>query len=171
LKSETKTYRVGIVGYGYWGPNLARNIFEHGSFKLHSIADKDPKKQEKAKKQYPNIEIYSDAFDLINSNDVDVVVVATSVSQHYPVAKAALVNGKHVMLEKPACASYKDLLELKSIADKNHLVLMVDYTFLYNGAVFKFKNIIDSNDFGHLNYIDSTRINLGIFQTDINKKA
>jgi predicted dehydrogenase len=168
LKSEKNTYKVGIIGYGYWGPNLARNIFDHNYFSLFAIADKDVSKRKKAKKQYPNINIFNDAFSLIDSEEIEAVVIATSVNQHYKIAKTALEKGKHVLLEKPACASYNQLLELKNIALENKVVLMVDYTFLYNGAVLKLKNIISSNDFGKLNYIDSTRINLGIFQTDIN---
>ena len=161
-------YNVGIVGYGYWGPNLARNFYNHPHFNLFAIADIDVKKRKLAKKQYPNVNIYDHSNSLIALEEIQVVVVTTVVSQHFEVAKLALENGKHVLLEKPACASYDKLNELKKIAERNGLTLMIDYTFLYNGAVSKLKDIVKKENFGKLNYIDSTRINLGIFQTDIN---
>jgi predicted dehydrogenase len=160
--------RVGIIGFGYWGPNLARNVYAHPNMILNAIADKRPEKREAAIKAYHGVELYEEAKSVISSKEIDVVVIATSVDQHCNLAKAALLEGKHVLVEKPAGASYNHLLELHNLALSKKLVLMVDYTFLYNGAVKKLFEIVNQDAFGKINYIDSTRINLGIFQNDVN---
>lgn len=159
---------VGLIGYGYWGPNLARNVFNHPYLNLLAIADLKSDKQEIAQNQYPNSIIYTNSEQLLNNSQIDIVIIATSVKYHFNLAKLALENNKHVLLEKPACASHSELKELSDLAKINNLVLMVDYTFLYNGAIKKIKDLVVSEDFGKINYIDGTRINLGIFQNDVN---
>lgn len=161
-------YNVGLIGFGYWGPNLARNIYNHPKLDLHTLADKRAEKRNTAKKQYPTINVVENASSIFSDENIKIVVIATSVNQHYTLAKKALENNKHVLVEKPAGASYEKLMELHKLAKSKNLILMVDYTFLYNGAVRKLAEIIKQEDFGNINYIDSTRINLGIFQNDVN---
>jgi predicted dehydrogenase len=159
--------KVGVIGYGYWGPNLARNVHENTNFEFVGIAEIDTKKQESAQRMYPNIKIYSDEDDLLNSS-IDAVIIATNVKFHFKIAKKALTKKKHVLLEKPGTMNFKNLFQLHEIAKSNKLILMIDYTFLYNGAVQKLNEIIHSASFGNIMYIDSVRINLGIFQSEIN---
>ena len=159
---------VGIVGYGYWGPNLARNVNNNINLSLKGIADLSSEKRNIAKKNFPNTIIVDSYEELLNIQDIEIIIIATSSQRHYEIAKAALEKGKHLLLEKPACASYSKLLALSELAKKRGLVLMVDFTFLYNGAVRKIDEVIKNQTFGDVNYIDSTRINLGIFQSDVN---
>lgn len=159
--------KVGIIGYGYWGPNLARNVHMNASMELISIADTAIEKQNLAIRMYPTISIFSNANDLINS-DCDAVIIATNVRYHFEIATNALEKNKHVLLEKPGTISFEKLHILSSLAKEKNLVLMIDYTFLYNGAVRKIKDIIRSKSFGEISYVDSVRINLGIFQSEIN---
>ncbi len=163
-----KTYNAAVVGFGYWGPNLARNINSNPNFILSGIADLNQSKRDLAKNQYPSIIIEECYTSFLNDDRIDVIVVATSSEKHYEIAKAALLKNKHVLLEKPACASYEKLSELHDLAKARNLILMIDYTFLYNGAVKKINEIIKSESFGEINYIDTVRINLGIFQNDVN---
>lgn len=162
-----KMIKVGIIGYGYWGPNLARNIHINENMTLVGIADIDIRKRELAKKMYPGTQVFSNEIDLLNAG-VDAVVVATNVKYHFDIAKKALEKNIHVLLEKPGTVSFGNLRQLYDIAHQKGLVLMVDYTFLYNGAVRKINEIIHQDTFGSITYIDSVRINLGIFQSEIN---
>lgn len=159
---------IGIIGFGYWGPNLVRNFSGQKLGKVVAIAETNKERHPQINLQYPVIDIVSNADDLINNKNVDAVVIATPVFTHYELAKKALLAGKHVLLEKPMTASVSESNELIEIALNKKLILMVDHTFLYTGAVQKMKELIDNNQIGELNYFDSTRINLGLFQPDIN---
>jgi len=163
-----KIYNVALIGFGYWGPNLARNVVDHPYFNLKFIAEKSKERQDVAKRSYSFVTFKSNHFDLTKTETFDVVVIATPVEFHFEIAKWALELGKHVLLEKPGCGSAKQLYKLHLIAKRNECILMIDYTFLFNGAVRKINQIIKEDSFGKINYIDSTRINLGIFQKDIN---
>lgn len=159
---------IGIIGFGYWGPNLVRNFSSQKEGKVVAVAEAKSERHVQINLQYPAIDLYSNAEDLINDKRIDAIVIATPVFTHYELAKKALLAGKHVLLEKPMTASVSESKELIEIALTKQLVLMVDHTFLYTGAVQKMKELIDNNQIGELNYFDSTRINLGLFQPDIN---
>jgi predicted dehydrogenase len=160
--------KIGIIGYGYWGPNLVRNFSNQKDGVVTVIAESRIDRHNQIAKLYPSISIVNDALDLIQDVNVDAVVIATPVFSHYKLAKIALNAGKHVLLEKPMTASVDESKELIDLAESNNLVLMVDHTFLYTGAVQKMKSLIDDNQLGKLQYFDSTRINLGLFQPDVN---
>ena len=160
--------QVGIIGYGYWGPNLVRNFFSHKDCKIKAVADSRPHRLEQLSGSYPSIIALEDADEIINDPEIDAVIIATPVFTHFPMAQKALLNGKHVLLEKPMASSVKECEILIALALQKNLVLMVDHTFLYTGAVEKIKEIIDANTLGNIKYLDSTRINLGLFQADIN---
>ena len=162
------TIRVGVIGYGYWGPNLVRNFFSAENCIVKAVADARPERLALLAKVFPTVKGVKDADDIINDTEIDAVVVATSVFSHYALAKKALENGKHVLIEKPMTSSVAQANELIELADKKGLTLMVDHTFLYTGAVQKMKEIIDAGSIGNPCYFDSTRINLGLFQPDIN---
>jgi predicted dehydrogenase len=160
--------KIGIVGYGYWGPNLVRNFSSQKEGAVSVIAESRIDRHAQIFNLYPDITIVNDALELINNVNIDAVVIATPVFSHYKLAKAALNAGKHVLLEKPMTASVDESKELIELAKRKSLVLMVDHTFLYTGAVQKMKALIDDNQLGKLQYFDSTRINLGLFQPDVN---
>lgn len=159
---------VGIIGFGYWGPNLVRNFSKQSLGKVIAIAEANISLHEKIKKQYGAVMLFTNAEDLINSTQVDAVVIATPVFTHFKFAKLALESGKHVLLEKPMTSSVQESEVLIELAIARKLILMVDHTFLYTGAVRKMKELVDNNELGNLQYFDSTRINLGLFQPDIN---
>lgn len=160
--------KIGIIGYGYWGPNLVRNFFGQKNCIVKAVADARPQRLEQLAHLYPNINGVKDANDIITNPEIDAVVIATPVFTHFSLAKQALENGKHVLLEKPMASSVEECETLIELAAKKKLTLMVDHTFLYTGAVEKIKETIDAGDIGNVKYIDSTRINLGLFQPDIN---
>lgn len=159
---------IAIIGYGYWGPNLLRNFSAVKNCKVHTLCDLRLERLQTAKNLYPTLELSSDIDAVINNSDIDAVVIATPVFTHYPLAKKALLAGKHVLIEKPMTSSVKEAEELIEIAQKENKVLMVDHTFLYTGAVQKMKSLISNGEIGKLKYLDSTRINLGLFQSDVN---
>jgi len=160
--------KLGIIGYGYWGPNLVRNFMNTEGCLVTHVCDFDKEKLEIAKKNYPSI-ITTESIDEIFSNtQIDAVVIATPVSTHYELAKKSLEKNKHVLVEKPMTNSVKDAKELIELSKKVNKVLMVDHTYLYTGAVQQIKHLIDNNSLGEIQYIDSTRINLGLFQSDVN---
>ena len=160
--------KLGLIGYGYWGPNLLRNFINQKDSVVVAVADGRKERLEKMQMNYPAIKTYESAHDLININDIDAVIIATPVYSHFELARKALLAGKHVLIEKPMTASVKEAEELINLAESNNLVLMVDHTFLYTGAVNKIKELIDSDVIGTPKYFDSTRINLGLFQPDVN---
>lgn len=160
--------RVGILGYGYWGPNLVRNFMQHDDFEVFGVADLREDRLQVLQKNYPGITITKNANDLVENKNVDAIVIATPVSTHYKFAKQAIENGKHVLCEKPLATKQEEVEELFALAAANEVKLLVDYTFLYTGSVQKIKETLQNNDFGKIHYIDSTRINLGVFQYDTN---
>ena len=160
--------QIGIIGYGYWGPNLVRNFFSQKSCTIKAVADSRPNRLELVTKSYPSINAVRNADDIINDPEIDAVIIATPVFTHFPLAQKALANGKHVLLEKPMASSVKECEILIELARQKNLLMMVDHTFLYTGAVEKIKEIIDADILGNVKYLDSTRINLGLFQPDIN---
>jgi predicted dehydrogenase len=159
---------IGIIGFGYWGPNLVRNFNAQPNCTIKAVADANPNRLAQINKQYPNVKALQNADDLLNDTEIDAVIIATPVFSHFPLAQKALQNGKHVLLEKPMASSVKECEILMDLAAQKGLTLMVDHTFLYTGAVEKIKATIDAGEIGKVKYIDSTRINLGLFQPDIN---
>ena len=160
--------RVGTIGYGYWGPQIARNFQAADGCELVAICDKNPAAHARIGRAYPNIDITCDAGAIINSPDIDAVAVITPVWTHFELAKAALENGKHVFVEKPFTATVAQAEELVELAERKNLRIMVDHTFLFTGAVRKIRQLIDEGTIGKLYYYDSTRVNLGLFQHDVN---
>lgn len=160
--------KVGIIGYGYWGTNLVRNFAAAENCSLEMVADLRPERLAILKKSFPSVHTTTSFDELVTSAQVDAVVIATPVFTHFPLAKKALESGKHVLLEKPMTASVAEAEELMELAARNKKVLMVDHTFLYTGAVQKIKTLVESGEIGKIKYFDSTRINLGLFQQDVN---
>lgn len=156
------------MGYGYWGPNLLRNFMQHEGFTVLGLCDLRPERLQTATKSYPGLLVTEHADELLTNPSIDAIVIATPVSTHFQLAKKAIENDKHVLVEKPIATNLEEVEELFALAEKHQVQLFVDYTFLYTGSVQKIKNIIHSSEFGQLNYIDSTRINLGVFQLDTN---
>lgn len=159
---------VGVIGYGYWGPNVARNVANLEGAQLTSIAELSPKARQRAQKAHHGIHITADACELIKSTSIDAVAVITPVWTHYDLAKAALQEGKHVFVEKPFTSTVRQAEELIELASRKNLRIMVDHTFLFTGAVRKIHQLVNDGTLGRLFYYDSTRVNLGLFQHDIN---
>jgi predicted dehydrogenase len=159
--------RVGVAGYGYWGPNLVRNFVEVPEMCVSVVADPRQERLDLVRRRYPSIEITTDFQHLLNHPQVDAVAIATPVTTHFPLALKALQAGKHVLVEKPMAASCEEALRLIEEADRRNLVLMVDHTFVYTGAVRHIRQLIDEGTLGQVFYYDSTRINLGQFQHDV----
>ena len=159
---------VGIVGYGYWGPNLVRNFYSASDCCVKSVADARAERLQNLSKVFPAIEGKHSADEIIYDPAIDAVIIATPVSTHFTLAKKALLAGKHVLMEKPMTASVLEAEILINLAAQKNLLLMVDHTFLYTGAVEKMKQLVDCKELGNVKYLDSTRINLGLFQPDIN---
>lgn len=159
---------VGVLGYGYWGPNLVRNFMQQDGFTVVALADLREDRLKIAGKAFPGIQLTRNADDLFNNQDISVIVVATPASTHFAFAKKAIENGKHVLVEKPLATKKEEVTELFALAEMHGVKLMVDYTFLYTGSVQKIKKTLQNPDFGQVHYIDSTRINLGVFQYDTN---
>jgi predicted dehydrogenase len=158
----------GVIGYGYWGPNIVRNLTTLEGSKVLAIADLSSVARERARKAYPGINVTSDAMDVILSPDIDAVAIISPVWTHFDLARAVLENGKHVFVEKPFTSSVAQGEELIDLALKKNLMIMVDHTFLFTGAVKKIRQLLDEEALGKLYYYDSTRVNLGLFQHDIN---
>jgi predicted dehydrogenase len=159
---------IGVVGYGYWGPNVARNFHSSPDVKLTAVSDISEKRLGLAQNHYPFIKGLKDPLELIRSNDVDAVAIVTPVFTHFELAKEALNAGKHIFVEKPFTSTSAQARELIDLAAKKKLKIMVDHTFLFTGAVKKIKQVIDSGELGRLLFYDSVRVNLGLFQHDIN---
>lgn len=159
---------IGVIGYGYWGPNLVRNFAEIPSVKVKTISDYKPELLAKVKKRYPSMEITTDYQEILADKTIDAVVIATPVSSHFDLAMAALKAGKHVLVEKPMTVTSDQALDLVEEAERRNLVLMVDHTFVYTGAVRKIKELMANNSLGDIYYYDSVRVNLGLFQRDVN---
>ncbi|HUY14092.1 MAG TPA: Gfo/Idh/MocA family oxidoreductase [Terriglobia bacterium] len=160
--------RVGVIGYGYWGPNVARNVSSLEDAELVAISDKNPAALAKAHRLYPGARISANSQDLVTARDIDAIAVITPVGTHYELARAALLNGKHVFVEKPFTCNAEQAETLIDLAAQRNLTIMVDHTFLFTGAVRKIRQLIDEDALGRLYYYDSTRVNLGLFQHDVN---
>lgn len=161
-------FAVGVVGYGYWGPNIVRNFCSLEKASVVAVCDKNPQALKKVKSAYPSIAVTEDDAEILHSKDIDIVAIITPVSAHFDLAKQALLNGKHVFVEKPFTATVAQAEELVEIAAKKKLQIMVDHTFLFTGAVKKIKQFVDDGSLGDLLYYDSMRVNLGLFQHDVN---
>ena len=159
---------IGVLGYGYWGPNVARNFHAAAGANLTAVSDVSEKRLVLAQNQYPFIKVLKDPMELIRSTEVDAVAIVTPVFAHFEMAKEALLAGKHIFVEKPFTSTSAQARELIDLAAKKGLKIMVDHTFLFTGAVRKIKEVIDSGELGKLLFYDSVRVNLGLFQHDIN---
>ncbi len=160
--------RIGVIGYGYWGPNIVRNFHSQENSEVALVADRNPKCEARLKKVYPSIGFTTDENQVLTSPEIDVVAVVTPVWTHYELAKKALENGKHVFVEKPFTYSVQQGEELVELAERKNLTIMVDHTFLFTGAVKKIKELVDKKELGDLYYYDALRVNLGLFQHDVN---
>ncbi len=163
-----KKIKVGVAGCGYWGPNLIRNFRALPDCKLKMMCDLSTARLKHLKSIYPEVQPVTDYQQMLNDGDLDAVVIATNVKWHYPMAKAALLAGKHTFVEKPLAGSVEHCEELVDIAEKKGLVLMTGHTFLYSPVIRKIKEIVDKGDIGEIRYISARRLNLGLFQKDIN---
>lgn len=161
-------FKVGVIGYGYWGPNIVRNFHTQDCSEVVLVCDSNSKCQDRLKKAYPSVGFTTEPNDILKSPDIDIVAVVTPVWTHYELAKAALENGKHVFVEKPFTTSSAQAEELIELADRKNLKIMVDHTFLFTGAVRKIKQLLEEGSLGDLYYYDSLRVNLGLFQHDVN---
>lgn len=158
----------GVIGYGYWGPNIVRNLSSLEGSKVLTIADLSPAARARAQKANPGINVTADAMEVILSTQIDAVAIVSPVWTHFELAKSALENGKHVFVEKPFTTTSAQGEELIELARKKNLTIMVDHTFLFTGAVRKIIELLDQEALGKLYYYDSTRVNLGLFQHDVN---
>jgi predicted dehydrogenase len=159
---------IGVIGYGYWGPNLVRNFAETPDARVGFVTDMNPGRLGSIGARYPAVKTGTDYRELINDPSVDAVVIATPVSTHFDLAMAALQAGKHVLIEKPLASTSDEASRLIEEADKRRLTLMVDHTFVFTPAVQKMRELAQNGDLGDLQYYDSVRINLGLFQHDVN---
>jgi len=160
--------RLGVIGYGYWGPNIVRNFSGHQDCKVVAVCDKNPAALARVLGRHPGVRVTTEVDDIVAATDIDAVAIVTPVSYHYELAKKALENGKHVFVEKPFTATSAQAEDLIELAERQNLQIMVDHTFLFTGAVKKIKHLIDEGALGPLYYYDSTRVNLGLFQHDVN---
>lgn len=165
--ASASTIRVGVIGYGYWGPNIVRNFNGLDSARVEAVCDKSPSALARVRKAHPAIQTVSDPTDILHSPDIDAVAVITPVWTHYELAKQALENGKHIFVEKPFTSTSAQAEELIELAARKNLTIMVDHTFLFTGAVRKIRELTDAGVLGELYYYDSLRVNLGLFQHDV----
>lgn len=160
--------RIGVIGYGYWGPNIVRNFVGHSDCTVTMICDAGSEALDRARRMYPGVTLVKEPNEVLDSPDVDAVAVVTPVATHYEFARRALENGKHVFVEKPFTATSDEAKRLVELAEAKQRLIMVDHTFLFTGAVRKIKQLIEQDSLGKLLYYDSTRVNLGLFQHDVN---
>lgn len=161
-------FRIGVIGYGYWGPNIVRNFHTHEDAEVVKVCDRSHKCADRLRKAFPAIPFSTDEREVLQSPDIDIVAVVTPVWTHYELTKRALEHGKHVFVEKPFTCSVDQAKELVELAEKKNLKIMVDHTFLFTGAVKKIRELVDRKELGDLYYYDSLRVNLGLFQHDVN---
>ena len=159
---------LGVIGYGYWGPNIVRNFLGNPEVNVAKVCDMKGERLKVVKEKHPHIETVTDVTNILNNADINVVAIVTPVFTHYDLAKKALLNGKHIFVEKPFTSNSAQAKELIEIAEKKNLLIMVDHTFLFTGAVRKIKELVKDGTLGDLYYYDSVRVNLGLFQHDIN---
>ena len=159
--------RIGVIGYGYWGPNVARNFATQLDCRLTAIADGSPQARARAQLQHPGVQTIADANEILTSPKIDAVAIVTPVNTHFELAKDVLQHGKHVFIEKPFTSNAMQAEMLIELAAVRNLTIMVDHTFLFTGAVRKIRQLIDEGVLGDIYYYDSTRVNLGLFQHDV----
>src|SRR5258707_1847305 len=159
--------RIGVIGYGYWGPNIVRNFHSQDNCEVVLVADRNPNCESRLKKTFPGIGFTTDENQILTSPEIDIVAVVTPVWTHFELAKKALENGKHVFVEKPFTSNSAQAIQLIELASQKNLRIMVDHTFLFSGAVRKIRELVDNGTLGRLYYFDSTRVNLGLFQHDV----
>ncbi len=160
--------RLGVAGYGYWGPNLVRNFFANHQFKVLAVADPSATAREALARTYPGVLALADASELLARQDIDAMAIATPVATHYELSAQALKAGKHVLVEKPLCMRVEEANDLVALAKRQGLTLLVDHVFLFHNAVRKLKELVQTNSIGQVSYYDSLRVNLGLFQPDVN---
>jgi len=160
--------KIGVIGYGYWGPNIVRNFGAIKGVRVVSVCDRDPEALTRARRDHPGLALYADYRDIARDTAVDAVAIVTPVGTHYTLAKDCLGNGKHIFIEKPFTDDSRQADSLIALAARKKLKIMVDHTFLFTGAVRRIKALIDANVLGRLYYYDSTRVSLGLFQRDVN---
>lgn len=166
--SAIHTINIGVIGYGYWGPNLVRTFADLPGAKVVAVSDFKIERLAKVQSRYPAVKVTTDSQDLFADPNIDAIAIATPVSTHYDLALAALQAGKHVLVEKPMTVSSQQAIRLIEEAQRRNLVLMVDHTFVYTGAVRKMQELVASKAIGDVYYYDSVRVNLGLFQHDVN---
>ena len=159
---------IGVIGYGYWGPNLVRNFGMADGARVHAVCDKSPQRRAHVEQHYPAVKTYADVKEFLADPGIDAVCIATPVSSHFDLGMAALEAGKHVFIEKPITTTSEQAEKLIEEAAKRKLTLMVDHTFVYTTVVGKIKELVQQGSLGQLFYYDSVRVNLGLFQHDVN---
>ena len=160
--------KIGVIGYGYWGPNIVRNFAAVDGARVVAVSDKNQDVIKKITDAFPNVQTTANPDDLLTSPEIDLIAIVTPVSTHFELARKALEHGKHVFVEKPFTSNFAQAEELIELAETRNLKIMVDHTFLFTGAVRKIKQLINDNILGNIYYYDSTRVNLGLFQHDVN---
>ena len=168
LGCDTALIGIGLVGFGYWGPNLARNFAAQADCALLAICEKDQRRAEVARRAFPSARVTPEFGDLLDDSAIRAILIAVPVAAHFELACRALSAGKDVLVEKPITATVAEAQELIRIAEENGRILAVDHTFLYTGAVRKIKELVDAEALGKIMYVDSVRVNLGLFQSDVN---
>ena len=159
--------KIGVIGYGYWGPNLVRNFAELDGVTVSAVSDLDPKRLEIVKRRFPTAKVTTDYEELLRDPAIDAIAIATPVSTHFNLGMAALKAGKHLWIEKPMTETTEQGSQLVNEARDRDLILLVDHTFIYTGAVQKMREVVKAGDLGQLYYYDSVRVNLGLFQKDV----
>src|SRR5579872_3885376 len=165
---QSDVVRIGVVGYGYWGPNIVRNFLRQESARVVSVCDKSVSSLERVRREHPAIPVTTNYRTMLTDDAIDAIAVVTPVWTHFEIAKAALENGKHIFVEKPFTSTVEQGEYLIELAERKNLKIMVDHTFLFTGAVQRIRQLVDDGALGNLYYYDSTRVNLGLFQHDIN---
>ena len=162
-----KKIRVVLVGYGYWGKNILRCLMAETSIEVVCVCDKSSQSTQRLQEIYPGLKVSDDIYGEIISDCCDAVVIATPVETHFAISKMAILNKKHVLVEKPICSSSAEAAELIMLAKTHNVKLMVDHTYLFHPVVSQIKSLIESGELGEISYLDSRRINLGLFQPDV----
>jgi predicted dehydrogenase len=160
--------KIGVIGYGYWGPNIVRNFYNANDATVVCVCDMNPKALQRVRRAYATMAVTTNPAEVLSNPGIDAVAIVTPISHHFSLAKKALENGKHVFVEKPFTATTAQAQELIELAARKNRLIMVDHTFLFNGAVRKIREVMEDGTLGNLYYYDSTRVNLGLFQHDAN---